>query len=126
MIRDVGIWSTALTTSQINEVHAGNFASTNPLQFWRLNESAGTTINSTPSGFTGTLVNGLSWANQTMAVEGDILTFALDRLSAVSELGTRSVQWNISPSTFVLVGPDTRNVVNKVLTANVATITTSG
>ncbi|MEQ1828577.1 MAG: LamG-like jellyroll fold domain-containing protein, partial [Pirellula sp.] len=103
MIREVGIWSTALTASQINEVRAGNFADTNPLQFWRLNDSAGTTINSTPSGFPGTLNNGLGWANQTMAVEGDILTFTLDRLSAVSELGTRVVVWSVSPSTFVVI-----------------------
>ncbi len=67
MIRDVGVWSTALNAAQINEIRAGNFQSSNPLHFWRLNEDAGTTIRSSSSSSIGTLVNGLGWASQTMA-----------------------------------------------------------
>ena len=127
MLSDVGAWSGVLTQPQLNQIRSGDIAGTNPVGFWRLNEGQGVTVSSSgATAINGTLTNGLGWASHVNATEGDTLNFSLANLAPIGELGTRLVQWTVTPSTFEVLGPDTRTIANKVLTSNVATIITSG
>lgn|GEM_PF-6056142 len=104
MIRDVGVFGTALSSSQFDLVRNSDISSVTPIAFWRMNEGLGLTVaSSAPTAMNGTLINGLGWAHHTYAVEGDVLTYQLGGLPPVNELGTRSVVWSVTPANFTII-----------------------
>ncbi len=107
MIREVGVWATALTLPQLDQVRVGEVTGTDPLSFWKLDESSGNTasaVGSNPA--IGSLVGNIARSSHVNGVEGDILEFTLGNLPDVDELGSRVVVWNILPTTFELLPSD--------------------
>ena len=103
MLRDVGYWSSVLTESQIAQLQSGDTDNTNPTRFWRLNEGTGLQIEGATPGTGGTMLSGLGWASHATGLEGDTITFTLNNLPESSEFATRTIVWNVTPATFVVV-----------------------
>ncbi len=103
MIRQVGVWNSALSSALIQLVRAGDLSQAAPIAYFQMQEGEGVRVTGLSINDFGVFFNDLAWANQTMASEGDVLTFNLTNLAAPIEGATRNVVWSVTPATFSLL-----------------------